>query len=328
MVDGDDGLDGWNDESAVEVGASNNAEAANKAAGGDTAEEKPAKRPLTGAAKSAAEAKAAREAAAAEPDSEADLGADSEVDEDGKPVKPVNPAKPRIQELTRRNRLAERENQALKDRISELEKNSGQSAAAATKTDVIGPAPDPTDTAKYPLGHLDDRYVDDKLDWLAETKAAKRADEALTRQAEASAQELHQARQQVIQNQIDDLADRGSELDPEFEEKVVKTGMKGDWALSQSTFEAAHEVEHGAQILMDLSQDKEEALRVSKLSVRGQIKYVDEKNDEIAAKAKPRTKPTDSQGVPTQTRGVGSKTKIDPATDDLGEFEKLWAQKS
>jgi hypothetical protein len=43
--------------------------------------------------------------------------------------------------------------------------------------------------------------------------------------------------------------------------------MRGDWDLSQPTFEAAHEVDNGAQILYELSQDKKEAKRVARLSL-------------------------------------------------------------
>jgi hypothetical protein len=63
----------------------------------------------------------------------------------------------------------------LARRLENVEKGLSGGNAGDTKN-AGKAAPDPTDTAKYPLGHLDDRYIEDKLEWLAEDKAARQAD--------------------------------------------------------------------------------------------------------------------------------------------------------
>lgn len=186
------------------------------------------------------------------------------------------------------------------------------------------PAPDPTDVDKYPLGHLDDRYIEDKLEWLAEEKATRQADAVLQRQQERERAAAAERQQTELLGKVDDLASKGSELFEDFQESVVEAGMRGDWDLSQPTFEAAHDAEHGAQILYDLAQDKAEASRVAKLSPYQQLKYVAERDAEIS-KAKSGRKIPKAGDPPTHTaRGANSRTQNSGATDNLDEFEKAW----
>ncbi|MFL6544861.1 MAG: hypothetical protein ACJ8LM_06715, partial [Candidatus Udaeobacter sp.] len=190
--------------------------------------------------------------------------------------------------------------------------------------DAGKPAPDPQDTAKYPLGHLDDRYIEDKLEWLADEKAAKQAGSALQRQQEIERNEAARRQQSDILAKVDDLASKGADIADDFQEAVVESGMRGDWDLSQPTFEAAHEAEHGAQILYNLSQDPKEATRVAKLSPFQQLKYVQEKDAELAKGKRGNTKPQAGDPPKNTARGANSRTNISPATDDLDDFEKAW----
>jgi hypothetical protein len=177
----------------------------------------------------------------------------------------------------------------LTRRLENIEK--GLSGANRGDTQNAGkPAPDPSDTAKYPLGHLDDRYIEDKLEWLADEKAAKQAGSALQRQQEIERNEAARRQQSDILAKVDDLASKGADIADDFQEAVVESGMRGDWDLSQPTFEAAHEAEHGAQILYNLSQDPKEATRVAKLSPFQQLKYVQEKDAELAKGKKGETR--------------------------------------
>jgi hypothetical protein len=98
---------------------------------------------------------------------------------------------------------------------------------------------------------------------VAEKKATQRADAALHRQQETEQPSRRKQAQAALLGKVEDLATRGDELYEDFQESVVDAGMRGDWDLSQPTFEAAHEAENGAQILYELSQDKKEAKRVA-----------------------------------------------------------------
>lgn len=188
-------------------------------------------------------------------------------------------------------------------------------------------APDPSDTEKYPLGHLDDRYIEDKLEWLAESKATKLADSALQRQQESEQNAAVERAQGELLEKVDTLAEKGAELFDDFQETVVEAGMRGDWKLSQTTFEAAHDAENGAQILYDLANDPKEAARVAKLPPIKQLKYVLDKDAELGSpKGKARTKPQAGDPPKSQSKGANSTTKINPATDNLDDFEKAFEQ--
>lgn len=268
----------------------------------------------------------AKKKPAAEPESDENEGDEEEGDEEEQPKKRKLPSE-RIRDLSARLRQSERLRLADAERIDALEKKllqpgGGSSNGAGTET----PAPDPTDVDKYPLGHLDDRYIEDKLEWLAERKAADRADAVLQRQQEAEQNQRAEAAHKDLLVKVDTLTERGSELYEDFQEAVVDRGLKGDWPLEQATFEAAHDAVHGAQILYELSQDVKLAKEVAGKSPYQQLRWVAERDTEIAAKAKPRHKPGAGEPPQTQTRGANSRVQDNPATDDLDDFEKQWAR--
>jgi hypothetical protein len=292
----------------------------------DEKDEKPA--PKRGPPK-----EAAKPAAAADDDEGDDQGdeGDDEGDDEGedKPKPKKTAAEHQIERLKREKRELQRKlreggaSTDLSRRLENIEKglsgaNSGDNQTAGT------PAPDPSDTAKYPLGHLDDRYIEDKLEWLADQKATKLADSALQRQQENERNAAINAHQQALLTVVDDLAAKGSDQFEDFQEAVVEAGMRGDYDLAQPTFEACAEADNGPQILYDLSQDTKEASRVAKLTPYGQLKFVQERDAEISAGKKGRTKPKAGDPPKNLPRGANSKTTINPATDNLGDFEKAW----
>lgn len=219
--------------------------------------------------------------------------------------------------------LREASNNELARRLENLEK-SLQGGHNSDNSINGTPEPDPTDTDKYPLGHLDDRYIEDKLEWLAERKAAERADAVLQRQQENERNAAIQREQQELLGKVDDLAVKGSDLYEDFQESVVEAGMRGEWDLSQATFEAAYEAENGVQILYELSQDKKEAARVARLTPYQQLKYVQNRDAEIGRGKTPRRVPRAGEPPRNIARGANSRTQINPATENLDDFEKAW----
>lgn len=288
--------------------------------------QKPAKRaaPTKETAKTAGDAD--------EGDDQSDEGTDDEGADDEGDDKPKKTARDhQIERLKREKRDLMRQlreggsTSALAQRLENLEKGL-QGGNRDDNQNAGKAAPDPSDVTKYPLGHLDDRYIEDKLDWLAEQKATKQADTVLQRQQELERNAAVNAHQEALLGLVDDLSTKGSELFDDFQETVVEAGMRGDYALQQPTFEACTEADHGAQILYDLSQDTKEAKRVAALSPYGQLKYVQAKDAEIAGGKKGRTKPRAGDPPRTQSKGANSKSQINPATDSLNDFEKAWEQ--
>lgn len=264
-----------------------------------------------------------------DPENLADIGEDDggEEDDGEDDDQPKQKRKPsdRIRELTRKLRDRDRQLDTIMQTLEKIAPQGLQREnAGGNNTATDNPAPDPSDTDKYPLGHLDDRYIEDKLEWLAEKKATERADAVLQRQQEIEQNTAAERQQEELLVKVDDLTTRGVELYDDFQESVLEAGMKGEWALSQPTFEAAHEAENGAAILYALSQDKAEAKRVANLSPYQQLKYVQEKDAELSGKSKPRTVPRAGNPPQNLPRGANSRTQINPATDDLDDFEKAW----
>jgi hypothetical protein len=161
---------------------------------------------------------------------------------------------------------------------------------------------------------------------LADQKATAQADSILQRQQEIERGADAEAQQRDLLEKVDDLSVKGSELFDDFQEEVVEAGMRGDWKLQQATFEACHEADNGAQILYELSQDPKEALRVSRLSNYQQMKFVQERDAEIGTGKKGRTKPKAGEPPKNTPRGANSKTQINPATENLNDFETAWKQ--
>lgn len=278
--------------------------------------------------------KEAPKTAAETGDDDAGEGGEEGDEDEGGEEKPKKSAKDhQIERLKREKRDLARQlreggaNTDLSRRMENIER--GLSAANSGDTKTAGKAaPDPTDTAKYPLGHLDDRYVEDKLDWLADTKATQLADTALQRQRENEQNAAVNAHQESLLNLVDDLSTKGSEIFEDFQESVVEAGMRGDYDLGQPTFEAACEADNGPQILYDLSQDPKEARRVAKLTPYGQLKFVQERDAEIGTGKKGRTKPKAGEPPKNVPRGANSKTQVNPATDNLDDFEKQWEREA
>lgn len=253
-------------------------------------------------------------------DDDGDQG-DDDGDADEKPEKGTAKY---IREL-RKDRRADRARIAdLEARIAGGNNPALTPPAAPVTVEPTRPSPDPTDTAKYPLGVLDDRYIEDKIDWVAEQKtAAAIAGQRQTDTAQA-AQQAENARLSELRNKVEDLTDVGADLFPDFEEKVLEAGLAGKWALTETTFTAAAESKHGAEVLYHLSQDKKEAQRVAGLSTRGQVLYVEQKNSEIAEKRKARRKPQAGNPPSNAPRGRNANNPIRPDTDNLRDFKKLY----
>jgi hypothetical protein len=186
------------------------------------------------------------------------------------------------------------------------------------------PEPNPMDLDLYPLGHLDSRYVEDKTEWLAEKKVAEQFNAVLHRQQQQQLQTIEQQQIADLQSKVTSMTDRGNEVYDDFQEAVIEAGLSNRWPLTKETFEAAHEADHGTQILYELAKDVKEATRVAQLSLYQQVKYVADRNNQIALEKGKRNIPKAGEPPKTVSRGANSRTHINPATDNLDDFEKLW----
>lgn len=262
-------------------------------------------------------------------DEEEDSEDDSDEEEDQ--PKPKKTASERIRELNRKLRETERAREAdrrgFEARLEKLEKPDLTEENSDGKKDDARKPPDPNDLKKYPLGSLDDRYIQDAIDFKAEEAAKKMVDSLLQRQEQSEAEVEAEKQILELRSKADDVAAKGSEIHDDYEDVVVAAGLRGDYDLTQVTFEAAAEAEHGAQILYDLATDPKEAARVAKLSSYQQLKYVSEKNAEFAGKRSGKKIPGANPPPDTTPRGRSKRTTISADTTNFAEFERLASSK-
>lgn len=262
-------------------------------------------------------------------DEEADPNVNDEAEEDaGEDPKPKKTAEDRIRELNakyrqeQRDRAADRAGfQARLDAIEAGKKPLTADDDSGNEGDERV-APDPKDLAKYPLGALDDAFIQDTIDFKAEAAAVRMVDSLLQRQEQSEEQKRAEALLTDLRSKADDVATAGEKLHDDYQEVVLEAGLRGDYDLTQITFEAAAEAEHGAQILYDLASDPAEATRVASLSPLKQLQFVSEREAELA-KANPPKKPGAKPPPDKTPKGGSRRQTISAATTNFAEFEKL-----
>ena len=244
-----------------------------------------------------------------------------------------------IERLKRERAAAQRENRELQQKLAELQSSQLNARLENIEKALQGDnfnnmqgagnqPPDLSDVAKYPLGHLDPAYIEDQLEWLSEKKATERAESALQRQQEYEAQQSAEKRISELRSMTDSMAARGAESFDDFYETVVETGLRGEWDLTETTFMSAHDAENGPQILRELAHNKAEAAKVASMTPYQQMRYVQQKDAEISQKRAARKIPQAGEPPISMARGVNSRATINPATDDLAQFEKLYQQEA
>jgi len=259
----------------------------------------------------------------AEADQDDDSGDEDDDDAPEPEEKPKNRPSDRIRDLNGKLRAEQRTNAALMERLEAIESRLTENKVNDTPSDT-GNAPDPNDLELYPLGSLDDRYIEDMIEHVANRKVAETLESARQREAEKAQQAEAERQHAELIQKAETVASRGAELFDDFEEKVVIPAMQGKFDLTQTTFEALSEAEHGAEILHVLATDAKEASRVASLSVYQQAKYVMEKDAEFAGGSKAPARKLPSAGAPPQSniRGSGNRSSFDPATADFAQFER------
>lgn len=253
---------------------------------------------------------------------------ENEETEEEKPEKPRKQPSDRIKQLTRERNEERRRNEELISRLENLENRLTPQNQGNNPDDTGNSRPDPNDLDRYPLGALDDRFIQDMIEHVADEKTAKALESVLQREQERAQQAEAEKQLTELRTKAETLVSRGSELHDDFDDLVYQGGLRGDYDLTQTTFEAAAEAEHGAEILYALAADKQEAHRVATLSPFQQIKYVMDKNAELAKAAKPAPR-LPKADVPPQSgvKGSGTRLSVPLDTDDQDAFDKLFFAK-
>ena len=288
--------------------------------------EEPEKGKKAAPKKEAPSAKEAVDEGDDEEDDDAEEGAESdeETDEDDGEEKPKpgkKSAKERIQDLNRQLREERRGRAADKAandaRLDRLEKLLSGDEKVDKKEERV--KPDPNDKDKYPFGALDDRYVEDMIEF----RTAEGLDKIMTGHLQRQQEEDQQAESNRILKEMtakaDVLTEKGAELFDDFIETVVEPAKAGEFPLTEATFEACAEAYHGAAILRDLALDVKEAEKVAAMSPYQQLRYVMDKDAEKGGKPKPKL-PKAGAPPADAPRGARGKFEVADDTDDLEAF--------
>lgn len=229
-------------------------------------------------------------------------------------------------ELRQKLAAAERERATFEQRLAQLENGGLNNGNRGGNSDDTNGKPDVNDVAKYPLGVLDDGFQNDMIQWQVEQKLNKALESQ--RQAQNASEENArvQAHMQELRSRVEDLAERGEDLHDDYADVVLEAGLRGDYPLTENTFTAAADEDHGAEILYFLANNVAEARKVAAMTNRQQDTWVREKNAEIAKTSVARKKPGANPPPPNDATPAGrnASRSIRADTDNLDDFRKIW----
>lgn len=270
-------------------------------------------------------------------DPEAQEEPEEKPEGDDKP-KGKKSAQERINEVVAKQREAERERDALRQKLADLE------AAATKKPEVeqksepsplreqLSPdAPDPDakledGSPKYKLGEFDPQYIRDLTKFtIAEERArldAEAAKVAEQRQVEAAQQELQSSWEQKLVAIEEEL--------PDVREKLgsVEAAFQGiDAGYGEFLAATIMSCDHGPEIMYYFSQNIDEAKKIvasGPAAATLALGRLDAKFTKAASSEEPRNKKTSAapEPAPTHTRGSGGKFATRGDTNDLAAFER------
>ena len=272
-----------------------------------------------------------------EPSDEPDAPEDREVQEgeagdeatdDGKPKKNKVPRDERIKQLTGEKKdllrqIEEMKQGSLQSQIDEIKKLLTPPENSVNIPDNRDTAPDPDDLTKYRLGDLDPAYTRDLI--RHEFRQEQIAEHQRQVQRETRAQQEQRASETL--SKVTSIADKGTELYPDYVETVAAPFLQGRLPLEEATFEAAAETDHAHEILRELALNPAEAARVATLTPFKQVQYVAERARHFEEQAKPRLPRAGAPPQNTARGNTGGRFGIRGDEDDLDRIEKALYQR-
>lgn len=260
-------------------------------------------------------------------DTDDDSGLENEEDDaDKRPQRRKRTTAERIRRLNADRRYWEQEAVSMRAQVAairaELEaakKNSPLTSPENQNTSSIAQAPDP---ANYRYGELDPQFIQDTMRHTALVAVAE-LQEKTRRESEEQAKKDAEARESArIREAIEKVSVEGQSKFRDFEEVVVEAGYAGEYALTESMFEAVLETEKPADILYYLASHPEESARIASLSPHKQALWIGRLEAKLASPApKPRKVPSAPEPA-EMARGAASRVDVPDDTEDLAAFSR------
>lgn len=236
-------------------------------------------------------------------------------------------------EANARVAAAEERAKAIEEKFAELEQRltGANQNSNSTVEEELTP-PDHTDSEKYPLGILDPQYHADIREFDRNQVTKEITDAVLQRQKQSDQEKTEAAQREAMVKElgtkIEGIAEKGKSISDDYQQKVIETGLKGEWKLSQPAFDTAAETENGEKVLYDLATNPDEAARVFDLPFHQQVAYVLDKAREAGASKRGRKFPGAGDPPASAPKGRSGKSTFDPATTDFAAFEAIAKSKN
>lgn len=262
-----------------------------------------------------------------------------EEEEEEAPKPKKNRFQERIDELTGKQREAERRAKDLEDKLNEaIQKLNQQNETKPTPKVEIATGPKPTDvnedgTDKYPLGEFDPNFITDLADYRVEQRLKAIEDK---READRRQQEV-QEQQSAIQAEWQEKLAPAQERYPDFAEKTqsLESVFEGiDQQYGEYLAATVMSLDNGPDVLYYLSNHPDEAMKIvnsgaTKATLAlGKIDAKFEAAEEEKQKARPKVSKAPEPPAHLAKGNVAAKIDVPDDTDDLDAFaEKLFKRR-
>jgi hypothetical protein len=263
---------------------------------------------------------------------------EGEEQEDAPKPKKKNRLQDRISELTAARREAEREAEALRQRLEAIEskltpKDETPETSAPQSTTPDTNAPKPTDTnedgtEKYPLGEFDPAYITALTQYNVERAFSEREAKAQEEAQRAKAQEAMGQLEAEWNTQLETARERY----PDFGEKVADLEpifSKTDEAYGEYLSSTLMSMSNGTDILYYLADHPDQAEKIANSGAReatlilGRLQAQFDKPDGTP----PRKASNAPPPPPTNKGSSAAKGRVAPDTDDLDAFAAMFFNK-
>jgi hypothetical protein len=243
-------------------------------------------------------------------------------------------AKQRINQLTKRSREAERENQELRERLARIEGQLTGSEKSDTSEQGGGtekPKSESADTDdlkepdpnEYEFGEIDPKFARD----LAKYESRKAVQAYKQEQDQKQQQEAAERQAKELQTSYQSMVERGAKAYDDFQETVVDRANSGGFPLSQEAALMILESDVGEHVAYKIASDKGVAEKLNQLSGPKLARAIGRLEAQIsseqgASSKKSKPKASDAPSPVKRSRGAGGQFETPPETSDFAAFEQ------
>ena len=238
-----------------------------------------------------------------------DAPAETAEDGSGEKPKPKKTVQDRIDELTRKQRDAEREAEFWRSKALQPQERQRDPEPQVDED------PEPSPYA-YEHGENDVRFIRAQAAWEARQEVTRQFNERAQREAEQAERRRFNERAETFAGQT-----------PDFYDVVGQNYERAASVMTEVMQHAARAADEAPALAYHMAKHPAEARRIAALNPYAQAVEIGKLAARLSAPAAPRPTPktaTDAPEPPPQARGAGGRFKVAPDTDDFSAFEQTY----